>query len=231
VGPLAIKEGYDMSVTRRIGVCVVVVAAMSLAVAAAASAKEVLVLKAHGQRLASGAPFVATSTNFVAQTHVTVNGVTTLQQGECELEAHGTLEYEASTGTWVAAVGREEGGCSGGAWLKELSPELGQLTFSPPQLARSVRGGLFWERLPREIFEESTEQHGPTQPIRCTDVQLTSHGSFPTNGRSPLVTTIETHYELNLREPKNEAGCGLSASSSATFTLTSGGYPIVASLE
>jgi hypothetical protein len=220
-----------MNRTGRLGLCVVIAAAISLAVTATASAKEVLVLKANGQPLASGAPFVATTTNFVAQTHVTVNGVTSLQQGECEIEAHGTLEHEATTGTWVAAPEREEGGCSGGTWLKELSPDLGQLTFSPPQLARSARAGLFWERLPREIFEESTELHGPREPVACTDVQLTSHGSFPTNGRSPLVTTIETHYELHVTEPKSEEGCGASASSSATFTLTSGGYPIIAVLE
>ncbi len=219
----------------------VLAASMFVASSAGAARRSVLVLKANGQVLVGGAPYtVAMAPDYYFRTKVSVNnGKPSLEEIGCgEFNEVGTIESNSVTNAWSLSATSWEELCGGekGSFLRHGLIE-DHLSFSAPHTARN-EATIEVEREEREVDaeREAQELRGEEvhlrEPLECTYVSRSSKGRFPTN-RQPLVVTIRGKMNLlpsQVSQPGHK-GCELTGKWEGTFTFTSGGYPIVASLE
>ncbi len=204
------------------GAAMLVIALGSFGMADAALANAPLSLDANGERLEAGAPLAATSTQFVLSAgagKVTCTGVTLT----------GVVVKNGQTSTDIAEL--TAGG--GGSCTSTMAPPLNEAvlkisvfpwneTFSQKGVTtlRSVAGEkepVLFEIVPMEI------PHGPHPALACklSTTKLTGTTS-PPNGEQ-----LTASFSQKLRVYANSSReCGRHGAISATFTFSSGEFPL-----
>ena len=195
-------------------VSVVVALAMSaLPVADASARRSVLVLKANGHVLESGAPYVATMAPSYSLRRGLANGEgkRLLEEIGCgEFSEEGTLETKHRHEHLVRPVAQ---GVCRVRRRSRLVPQNdaieNHLSFSGLHAASS-EAAVELGREEREITREEEEQYArgeephPRMPLRCVYQTARSTGTFPTNG-SALVATIRGRATLAPRSSTRAA--------------------------
>jgi len=238
------RTGRTVTKRKVLALTVPAVLAVSMVGASSAGAAKgsVLVLKANGQVLASGAPYTVTmAPDYYFKTKVSVNGKKppSLEEIGCgEFNEEGTIGWNSAMTSWGLSATSSEEEC-GGEIGSPLQRDVisNEFSFSAPHTARN-EAVVEVERPEGEVEaeREMQELHGEEvhlrEPIECTYVSRSSKGRIPTNGQ-PLVVTIRGKMGLlptQVNQPKHK-GCGLSGKWQGTFTFSSSGSPIVAAAE
>ena len=198
----------------------------------------VLVLKAAGEIVPSGALVHVVATGYSFKSKVTIEGTgkkaAVEQAVECETEyfEQGHIQRNFAANSWQVTETQGLDFCEGEEWFAGhgMSHPL-QLT-APNIVTDESSVELFRTEEQIKAEEKSEFEHEeplhPRDPKRCTYNTIGARGHFKSVKGGPLVAKLKGKM---VPSPGQSPGCGSKARWRGMFTLTYKGQPIVAALE